>query len=85
MASVRLLKKKVKRIVIEVLDDCDYIVENNGPKADKADALMDEAVDFYDDMTKKIGSAKTRADYQKLREEVEKKEEDFIKKLNGLQ
>ena len=85
MASVRLLKKKVKRIVIEVLDDCDYIVENNGPKADKAEALMDEAVDFFNETIDKVGSAKSKSDYQKIKEEVDKKEEEFLEKLNKIQ
>jgi hypothetical protein len=84
MSSIKLLKKKVKRMVYEVLDDCDYIIVNDGKKADNADKLIDEAVDFHDQMVKKIAAAKNRADFKAVKEELDKKEEDFVKKLNAL-
>lgn len=85
MASKRLLKKKLKRIVYEVLDGGDYLIETGSKYADKADEMMDEAVDFYDETLKKINSAKLKKDFKEIGESVEKAAKDFTDKLNSLQ
>jgi len=85
MSSIKDLKRKIKGMVIAVLDECDYVMANNDKKADAADKLIDEAVDFHDAMISKIGQAKSKADYRAIREEVSKNEVDFVKKLNKLQ
>lgn len=84
MASKRLLKKRVKRIVYEVLDSCDYHIVNEDPSADKADKLMDDAVDFHDNMIKRINTATTKKEYREISTEVDKANSDFTDKLNGL-
>ena len=84
MASKRLLKKKVRRMVIEILNDCDYIIVNNGSHANKADKLIDEAVDFHDEIIAKIGSANSKKEFNSIKESLNKSEVDFVKKLNAL-
>lgn len=84
MASKRILKKRVKNMVIEVLNDCDYIIVNEGSNADKADKLIDEAVDFHDNIMGKIGKANSKQEFNEIVEEVKKGGEDFVKKLNAL-
>lgn len=84
MASKRLLKKKVRRMVFEVLNDCDYVIVSGSNNADKADALIDEAVDFHDDIIAKINKAKDKKEYNSIIETIEKNGEDFVKKLNAL-
>ncbi|XOV68406.1 MAG: hypothetical protein ACFHU9_04365 [Fluviicola sp.] len=84
MASKKLLKKRVKRIVYEVLDSCDYHVVNDNPSADAADKLMDEAVDFHDNMITRINNSNDRKDMRQISEEVNKASVDFTDKLNGL-
>ncbi len=84
MASIKHLKKRVKGIVYEVLDDCDFVIVNNGAKADEADALIDEAVEFHESMMQRINAAKSHDDFRAIREDLSKKEEDFVKRLNGL-
>lgn len=84
MASIKTLKKRVKGVVYEVLDDCDFVIVNNGPKADKADALIDEAVEFHETMMQRINAAKSHEDFKAIRKDLYEKEEDFVKKLNGL-
>jgi len=84
MASKRLLKKKVRRMVFEVLNDCDYVIVNGGSNVDKADKLIDEAVDFHDDILSKISGANSKEEFKDITEALNKGGENFVKKLNGL-
>ncbi len=84
MASKRLLKKKMKRMVYEILDECDFVLVSEGKNADVADKLIDEAVDFHNQMNEKIGAANSKAEFRGIVEEIEKKSVDFVKKLNSL-
>ena len=84
MASKKVLKKRVKGMVFEILNECDFIVINDGKNADKADSLMDEAVDFHDDVISKINVAKTKKEFNAIVEGMDKSNIDFIKKLNAL-
>jgi hypothetical protein len=85
MASKKLLKKRVKRIVYEVLDSCDYLVVNDHPSADKADKLMDEAVDFHEDTIARINSAQDKKAFREIALDVSKASKDFTDKLNSLE
>ena len=84
MASKRLLKKKMKRMVYEILDECDYVLVSGGKNADAADKLIDEAVDFHNQMNEKIAGANSKAEFRGIVEEIEKKSVDFVQKLNSL-
>jgi len=84
MASKRLLKKKVRRMVFEVLNDCDFVIVNGGSNADKADKLIDEAVDFHDDILSKISGANSKEEFNEITKALNKGGENFVKKLNGL-
>lgn len=84
MASKKVLKKRVKGMVFEILNECDFVVINDGENAGKADSLMDEAVDFHDDVISKINTAKTKKDFNVIIEGMDKANIDFIKKLNAL-
>lgn len=84
MASKRLLKKRMKRMVYEILNECDYVIVSEGKNADAADKLIDEAVDFHNQMNEKITGANSKVEFRGIVEEIEKKSEDFVKKLNSL-
>jgi hypothetical protein len=84
MASKKDLKKRVKRMVYEVLNDCDYVIVNDGKNADKADQLSDDAVDFHDEVIAKINAAKSKKEFNAIIETLKKGGEDFVKKLNAL-
>ncbi len=84
MASKRILKKRVRNMVFEVLNDCDYIIMNDGKNADKADSLIDEAVDFHDAIIAKISKANSKKEFNDIVSELKKGGEDFVKKLNAL-
>ncbi len=84
MASKRNIKKDVKQMVYDLMDECDYVIvsgDKNGPAASK---LMDEVVAFYDNMVPRINAAKNNADFKSVRSEIEAKAIDFVDKVNKL-
>lgn len=84
MASKRDLKKRIKGVIYEVFDECDYIMLNSKENADAAEALIDEAADFYLEMMEKINEAKVHADYNAIRATLAEKEQEFVDRLNEL-
>ena len=85
MASKRLLKKRVNRIVVDLLDDCDYLIVNEAPNADEADKLIDDAVAFYEDVLNNINKAEDKKAFREIVEAVDMNEKAFIERLNKLQ
>lgn len=84
MASKKELKRSVKQMVYDVMDECDYVITNGGKKWDEAEALMDEVVGFYEAIVKKISAAKTKDDFKPLIEEIEKAQDEFTDKVNAI-
>lgn len=84
MASKKLLKKRVKRIVYEVLDSCDYHIVNEHPSADNADKMIDEAVDFHDSMIARINGSNEKKELNQISSEVDKANIDFTDRLNAM-
>lgn len=85
MASKKNLKKKINRFIIEdVIDECIYLEEVNPSLEDKCDKIIDEAVDFYNDMMSRIGASKVKKDFTSIMEEFDSKIEYFTASLNKL-
>lgn len=85
MASRKLLKKRMKNVVISILDECDYHVVNDTNSAEAADKLIDEAVDFHDAMVSRLAEAKSKKEFREIAEELEKMNKTFTDKLNALE
>lgn len=85
MASKKDLKKKINRFIIEdVIDECIYMEENNPSLENECDKIIDEAVDFYNDMMSRIGKSKVKKDFGKIMSDFDSKVEYFINSLNKL-
>ncbi|MCH2230170.1 MAG: hypothetical protein MK105_07475 [Crocinitomicaceae bacterium] len=84
MASKKNIKKDVKQMVYDIMDDCDFIVVSGGKGADKAVKLMDDAVEFYETIVPKINAAKKKADFKSVRAEIEEKAIGFVQELNKM-
>ncbi len=84
MANKRSLKKAVNEMVFDVVEEC-FIQQMTDPsKKEKAEALIEEAADFQDDILSRINQAKDKADFKGIVKDVQEKAEDFVKKLNAL-
>lgn len=84
MASKRLLKKNLNKMMYEVVDECYSIQLYNPSKADGTDKLVDDVVAFRNDIFTKIHSAKSNQDFSAIVKQAEEAQDDYISKLNGL-
>ncbi len=72
-------------MIIDVLDECFSIQLYNESKTEATDKLIDEALNFGDDVLAKIHEAKSKKDFPAIRQMMEDKGVYFIEELNGLQ
>ncbi|MEX0274635.1 MAG: hypothetical protein AB3N16_09680 [Flavobacteriaceae bacterium] len=88
MASVRNLKKDINTIFGGIIDAV-YVIENtSGEQVSKEGSkIIDEAINSFDDLIAKVnnkGVDNRRAHLQKVREELSKKAEALVDKVNAL-
>ena len=84
MASKKDLKKVVKEMVYDIMDECDFHVVSMNKNADAAEALMDEAVGYHEMMMAKIRATKDKAGFRTLRAQLEEDAIEFVNKINDL-
>ena len=85
MASKKNLKKKINRFIIEdVIDECIYIEEKKPEMEGDCDKIIDEAVEFYNEMMEKINAAKSKQEFKTIGLEFENKVDYFVEALNKV-
>jgi len=71
-------------MIIDIVEECFTVQMADEKKTTASDKLIDEAADYQDEVLARINGAKNKADFKGLREEIEAKAIDFVKKLNAL-
>ena len=84
MASKRKIKSRVKEMVYDIMDECDYVIVSEAKGAKKAEKLMDEAVEFYESTISKINSAKNKTDFKTIVADIDAKEDAFLDQVNSI-
>ena len=84
MASKRIFKKDLNKMIFDVVEECFSVQLYNESKTEVSNKLIDEAVAFRNSMTEKIHAAKSKKDFKAITEEAEQAAEDFTHKVNGL-
>lgn len=84
MPSKREIKKAVKEMVYDLMDECDYHVVSMGKNAETAENLMDEVVGYHEMMMAKIRATKDKAGFRTLRTQLEEDADNFVSKINDL-
>ncbi|TXI83847.1 MAG: hypothetical protein E6Q37_09560 [Crocinitomicaceae bacterium] len=84
MASKRTFKRDLNRMIFDVVEECFSVQLYNESKTEATNKLIDEAVEFRNNMTEKIHAAKTKQAFKVLHAEVEDAAVDFTHKINGL-
>lgn len=84
MASKKMFKKDLNRMVFDVVEECFSVQLYNESKTDVTNELIEEVVTFRNNMTEKIHTAKTKKEFAVLHTEVEDAAVDFVHKINGL-
>ena len=84
MASKREIKRAVKEMVYDIMDECDYHVVNMKKNSEAAEDLMDEVVGYHEMMMAKIRVTKDKAGFRALRAQLEEDANNFVGKINEL-
>ena len=84
MASKRIFKKNLDKIVIDALEECYSAQLYNASKTEVSNKLIDEIVDFRDEMGVKIHQAKTKKEFAMISDEIENANENFVEKIHKL-
>ncbi len=83
MASRRYLKKVINSQIAEVIDNCYDVLAESPKKEEKANKIIDEAVELYDDLIGEVNDYKNAkspsAHFNKIEEKLLKQ----IDSLNG--
>lgn len=85
MANKRVIKKQLNGMIIDVLDECFSIQLYDESKTDATEKLIEEVLNFGDEMLSKIHQAASKKDYPAIRQAMEDKGVYFVEELNGLQ
>ncbi|MUP46372.1 hypothetical protein E0K83_11520 [Gramella sp. BOM4] len=88
MASKRLLKKDVNYVFGDIIDAA-YIHQMSNPKEDpaKSEAIVDEAIENYDEIITKINQRDVenkKKHFNEIQAELEAKARALVEKLNAL-
>jgi hypothetical protein len=84
MANKRTLKRQVKYMIYDVIDECYFISGTQDGKDADAEATIQKAIDFHEEILPQIGRAKNKADFKGVMSIIEAKQTEFVELLNGL-
>ncbi len=88
MASKRILKKNVNYLFGDLIDECYlWMLINPEKDAAKANEIVDEAVEYYDDVMSRIASREienANKYFNLLNNEVEQRATELVDKINEL-
>lgn len=71
-------------MVFDVIDECFSIQLYDQKKTEKTEKFIEDAADFLEGTLGKINGAKTKKDFTPIIEEIEKKSEEWVDRLNSL-
>lgn len=88
MASVQNLKKDVNYVISDIIEEC-YIWQliHDEAQAEKADKLIDEAIQIFDDLIARINTKKVenkKQHFKTISQDLESKAIGLIDKLAKL-
>ena len=80
MTSRRILKKKINTVVNNIIEEC-YTMQivGKGKVDEETNKIIDEAVEVFDDMLKRVNSARSVEDKGQLKKHFDSINSDFEK------
>lgn len=85
MANKRVIKRQLNGMIIDVLDECFSIQLYNEAKTEATEKLIEEALNFGDEILAQIHKAASKKDFPAIRQAMEDKGVYFVEEINGLQ
>ena len=89
MASVKNLKKDINYVLSDIIEECYMwqIVQEDDKKAEKAEKIIDEAINTFDSLIEKVNAKNVenkKAHYKEVNSELEKSAKDLLAKIAKL-
>ena len=87
MATIRDLKKTINYELSGVIEECYLWQLTNGDKADKAEKIIDAAIESFDQLIVKVNEKKVKnqkAHFQSVTKDLRKTTDSLMKKLVKL-
>lgn len=85
MASKRTIKKQLNGMIFDIVDECFSVQLYKTSQTEVTNKLIDEALDYRDEVLARIHQAKTKKDFPVIHENLEEKGIYFVEQLNALQ
>lgn len=89
MASVKNLKKDINIVLSDIIEEC-YLwqmLQEDAKKADKAEKIIDEAIETFDELIVKVNDKKVenkKAHFKSISADLEKKANALLSKIEKL-
>lgn len=89
MASVKNLKKDINIVLSDIIEEC-YLwqmLQEDSKKADKAEKIIDEAIETFDELIVKINDKKVenkKVHFKSISDDLEKKANALLSKIEKL-
>ncbi len=87
MATIRDLKKQINYDLSEVIEECYVWQVSNADKADKAEKIIDAAIESFDTLIAKVNAKDVenhKTHFQSVRKDLHKSTDSLMKKLVKL-
>ncbi|MBI2258796.1 MAG: hypothetical protein HYU67_07845 [Flavobacteriia bacterium] len=84
MASKKQLKKAMDNLIFDALDECYSIQLYQPAKKEESDRVIDEIVEFRNDIINKIYKSKQKAEFKEIIQKIEEKSEEFFDTINQM-
>ena len=89
MASVKNLKKDINYVLSDIIEECYVwqILQDDTKKADKAEKIIDEAIETFDELIEKVNAKDVenrKAHFKAINIELEKKANGLLAKIQKL-
>lgn len=89
MASIKNLKKDINYVLSDIIEECYYwqILQDDAKKAEKAEPIIDEAIDVFDELIAKVNAdtiEDKKAHFNAISKELEDKANGLLVKIEKL-
>lgn len=84
MASIRIVKKKLNQMVNELVEEAFSTQIENSGLSEKSDALINQIVEFHEEMLGKLYAAQSKKDLSGFSEEMEERGYNLFQDVMNL-
>lgn len=84
MSSKKNLKKAIKQMVFEVVEECYTVQLFDESKSEASEKLINDAIIYLNNVISEINAANDRKAFKAIEEKAEQKADEWLEALNKL-